>query len=93
MQTDTNSTAGGGDLRAIHEEFREAVQEAKSSYRALCLLVGLLNGETDASFSVTDREGMAVLLECIQARLELSMQGLGLTATALGMQDAWELVH
>ena len=92
MQNETNSAASG-DLRAIQGDFREAVLEAKSSYRALCLLVGLLNGETDASFSVTDREGMAVLLECIQARLELSMQGLGLTATALGMQDAWELVH
>ena len=42
---------------------------------------------------MTDREGMAVLLECIQARLELSMQGLGMTAQALGMPDAWELVH
>ena len=92
MQNETNSAASG-DLRAIHEDFREAVHEAKSRYRALCLLVGLLNGETDASFSVTDREGMAVLLECIQARLELSMQGLGLTAKALGMPDAWELVH
>ena len=93
MNIQTNSTAGGVDLRAIHEEFREATIEARSSYRAICLLVNLLNGETDASFSVTDREGMAVLLESIQGRLELSIQGLGLTAQALGMPDAWELVH
>ena len=92
MNIETNSAASG-DLRAIHEEFREAVLEAKSSYRALVLLVGLLNGETEASFSVTDREGMAVLLESIQGRLELSMQGLGLTAKAMGLPDAWELVH
>ena len=93
MNIQTNSTAGGVDLRAIHEEFREATIEARSSYRAICLLVNLLNEETDASFSVTDREGMAVLLESIQGRLELSIQGLGLTAQALGMPDAWELVH
>lgn len=89
MNIETNSTAGGVDLRTLHEEFREA----KSSYRALCLLVNLLNGETGASFSVTDREGMAVLLESIQGRLELSIQGLGVTAQAMGMPDAWELVH
>lgn len=92
MNIETNSAASG-DLRALHDEFREAALEAKSSYRAICLLVSLLNGETGASFSVTDREGMAVLLESIQGRLELSIQGLGVTAQALGMPDAWELVH
>lgn len=93
MNTQTYSTAGGVDLEALHEDFREAALEARSSYRAVCLLVRLLNGETDASFSVTDREGMAVLLESIQGRLELSIQGLGITAQALGMPDAWELMH
>ncbi|AFU45642.1 hypothetical protein C380_09710 [Acidovorax sp. KKS102] len=93
MNTQTNPTASGVDLGALHEDFREAALEARSSYRAVCLLVRLLNGETDASFSVTDREGMAVLLESIQGRLELSIQGLGITAQALGMPDAWELMH
>ena len=93
MNLETNSTAGGVDMRALHEDFREAALEARSSYRAVCLLVRLLNGETDASLSVTDREGLAVLLESIQGRLELSMQGLGITAQALGMPDAWELMH
>lgn len=93
MNLETNSTAGGVDLGALHEDFREAALEARSSYRAICLLVSLLNGETDASFSVADREGLAVLLESIQGRLELSMQGLGVTAQALGMPDAWELMH
>lgn len=93
MNLETNSTAGGVDLGALHEDFREAALEARSSYRAVCLLVKLLNGETDASLSVTDREGLAVLLESIQGRLELSMQGLGVTAQALGMPDAWELMH
>lgn len=93
MNIETNSTAGGVDLGALHEDFREAALEARSSYRAVCLLVRLLNGETDASLSVTDREGLAVLLESIQGRLELSMQGLGVTAQALGMPDAWELIH
>lgn len=93
MNLETNSTAGGVDLGALHEDFREAALEARSSYRAVCLLVRLLNGETDASLSVTDREGLAVLLESIQGRLELSMQGLGVTAQALGMPDAWELMH
>ena len=93
MILETNSTAGGVDLGALHEDFREAALEARSSYRAVCLLVRLLNGETDASLSVTDREGLAVLLESIQGRLELSMQGLGVTAQALGMPDAWELIH
>lgn len=93
MNIETNSTAGGVDLGALHEDFREAALEARSSYRAVCLLVRLLNGETDASLSVTDREGLAVLLESIQGRLELSIQGLGITAQALGMPDAWELMH
>lgn len=93
MNIETNSAAGGSDLRAIHEEFREAALEARSSYRAVCLLVRLLNGETEASFSVTDREGLAVLLESIQGRLELSMQGLCVTAQALGMPDAEALIH
>lgn len=93
MNVETNSAAGGVDLGALHEDFREAALEARSSYRAVCLLVRLLNGETDASLSVTDREGLAVLLESIQGRLELSMQGLGVTAQALGMPDAWELMH
>lgn len=93
MNQQTTSAASGGDLGAIHEDFREAVQEARRSYRALGLLVGLLHGETEASFTVTDREGMAVLLESIQERLDLSIQGLGVTAQALGMPDAWELVH
>ena len=69
------------------------ILEARGCYRAICLLVSLLNGETEASFSVADREGMAVLLESIQGRFELSMHGLGMTAQALGMPDAWELVH
>ncbi|MBI3100249.1 MAG: hypothetical protein HYY98_01655 [Burkholderiales bacterium] len=93
MNLETNSTAGGVDMRALHEDFREAALEARSSYRAACLLVRLLNGETEASFSVTDREGLAVLLESIQGRLELSIQGLGVTAQVLGMPDAWELMH
>lgn len=93
MNLETNSTAGGVDLGALHEDFREATLEARSSYRAVCLLVRLLNGETDASLSVTDREGLAVLLESVQGRLELSIQGLGVTAQALGMPDAWELMH
>ena len=93
MNIETNSTAGGVDLGALHEEFREATLEARGCYRAICLLVSLLNGETEASFSVADREGMAVLLESIRGRFELSMHGLGMTAQALGMPDAWELVH
>jgi hypothetical protein len=93
MNQQTNSAASGGNLGAIHEDFREAVHEAMRSYRALGLLVSLLHGETDVSLSVTDREGMAVLLSAIQERLDLSIQGLGVTAQALGMPDAWELVH
>lgn len=93
MNIETNSAGGGEGLTAIHTEFREATLEARSCYRALGLLIGLLNGETAASFSVTDRDGMAVLLEAIRGRLELSLQGLGLVAQSLEMPDAWELIH
>lgn len=93
MNIETNTTVGGVDIRVLHEDFREATLEAKRSYGALCLLVNLLNGETEASFSVADWEGMAVLLESIQGPLELSIQGLGVTAQALGMPDALDLVH
>lgn len=93
MNNETNSAASGGELRAMHGEFRDAVLEAKSSYRALGLLIRLLNGETVASFSMTDREGLTLLLEAIREHLDLSIQGLGVTAQAMGMPDAWELVH
>ena len=92
MNTDT-TTAQSANMAALHEDFREAALDAKGSYRAVCLLVRMLNGEGSFAFEVTDREGMAVLLEAIRDRLELSVQGLGVTAQALGMPDAWELVQ
>ena len=93
MNQQTNSVARAIDLSAMHDDFREAALDAKGSYRAVCLLVRMLNGEGSFAFEVTDREGMAVLLEAIRDRLELSVQGLGVTAQALGMPDAWELIQ
>ena len=92
MNTDINSQAGRL-VPVDHDEFRQTVQDAVGSYRAVSVLVGLLNGESEASFSVTDRAGLAVLLEAIQDRMALAVDGLGVTAKALGLPDAWELVH
>lgn len=92
MNRKTDAAAAGAGHGTMIEDFRETVLEARRSYSALGLLVGLLKGETEASLSVMDREGMAVLLECIQSQLDLSIQGMGLTARALGMPDAERLV-
>lgn len=91
MNTDT--TAPPANMAALHEDFREAAIETRGCYRAVCLLVRLLNGGEGLEFELTDREGMAVLLEAIRDRLELSVEGIGMTAQALGMPDAWELMH
>ena len=93
MNNDTNTTAPTANLAALHEDFREAAIETRGCYRAVCLLVRLLNTDKGLEFELTDREGMAVLLEAIRDRLELSVEGIGMTAQALGMPDAWELMH
>ena len=92
MNIDTNSHAGRL-VPVDHDDFRQTVQDAVDSYRAVSVLVGLLNGESEASLSVTDRAGLAVLLEAIEQRMALAVNGLGVTAKALGLPDAWELVH
>ena len=92
MNIDTNSHAGRL-VPVDHDDFRQTVQDAVDSYRAVSVLVGLLNGESEASLSVTDRAGLAVLLAAIEQRMALAVDGLGVTAKALGLPDAWELVH
>lgn len=48
-QTGSQTTAGGVDLSALHDDFREAALDTRSSYRAVCLFVtALALGMSDA---------------------------------------------
>lgn len=71
----------------MHDEFEQIVLDALGSFRAVTSLSALLRADGGGDLTVGSCEGIAVLLEGVQQRLELVVDGLGATALALGMPD------
>ncbi len=79
---------GGEQFETARGELWQAVVDAAACYRALRILRGYAELR-----AVPDREGLDLLLEAIQNRLEGSIEGMGLTARAFGLPNAMELIQ
>lgn len=69
----------------MHDDFEQMLTDATESFRAVVVLSALLRGVSPDSLDAGDRVGLAVLLEGVRHRLELTVDGLGATAAALGI--------
>lgn len=75
----------GDEPVVMHDEFEQLLTDATESFRAVVVLSALLRGVSPDSLDAGDRVGLAVLLEGVRHRLELTVDGLGATASALGI--------
>ena len=76
----------------MHDDLRELMVDAVDSFRAVKVLGLLLRGEVPPSLDTAGQHGLAVLLEGVENRLALVVDGLVVMAVALGLDDARELV-
>jgi len=65
-------------------DFRQIQMDVYGSFAAIGLLMSAVRGET-APLDEQSGLGIAVLLECIQGRLELAVDGLDVAGKALGL--------
>jgi|GEM_PF-4099448 len=65
-------------------DFRQIQMDVYGSFAAIGLLMSAVRGET-APLDEQSGLGIAVLLECIQGRLELAVDGLDVAGEALGL--------
>lgn len=69
----------------MHDEFAQLVTDATACFRAVSVLMALLRDASPDNLDAGDRLGVSVLLESVRNRLELTVDGLGATACALGV--------
>lgn len=72
----------------MHDDFRQIADDTIGSYKAVCVLMGLLNGDSAEDLDQSDRAGLAVLLEGTRYRLELAVEGLMTMGRELGIPEA-----
>lgn len=72
----------------MHDDFRQIADDTIGSYRAVCVLSDLLNGNSVDDLDQNDRVGLAVLLEGTRYRLELAVEGLMTMGRELGIPEA-----
>lgn len=75
----------------MHDDLRELMVDAVDSFRAVKVLGLLLRGEVPPELDKAGQHGLAVLLEGVENRLALVVDGLVVMAVALGLDDAREL--
>lgn len=76
----------------MHDDFRQIADDTIGSYKAVCMLMGLLNGDSPDDLDQNDRVGLAVLLEGTRYRLELAVEGLMTMGRELGILETNSLV-
>lgn len=69
------------------DDFAQVAQDTLGSYRAICVLMDLLNGDSPECMEPDDRAGMAILLEGMRYRLELAVEGLRAMGRSLHMES------
>lgn len=94
--TDVNRTPSPQLSETIHphldgDEFRQIVLDVAYSRQALAVLANLLQGRGAELLAGGHGPGLAVLLESPAQRLQLALDGLEDTATALRIEGVREL--
>jgi hypothetical protein len=77
----------------MHEDLLELLADTKASYCAVAVLVNLLRGSPDHPLNAMDCSGLSELMGSVQGRIELTLDGLVMVATALGLPNAREFAH
>lgn len=72
----------------MHDDYRQIADDTIGSYKAVCVLMGLLNGDSPEDLDQNDRAGLAVLLEGTRYRLELAVEGLMTMGRELGIPES-----
>lgn len=67
---------GDDEPVVMHEDFAQVARDTLGSYKAVCVLMDLLNGDCPEDLEQEDRIGLSVLLEGTRYRLELAVEGL-----------------
>lgn len=70
----------------LHEDVAQMLSDATGCFRAVCVLGALLRADSPDNLDAGDRIGLAVLLEGVRHRLEMTVDGLSAAAVAMGLQ-------
>lgn len=76
----------------MHDDLRELVVDTVASFRAVKVLGLMLRGDVPPDLDTAGRYGLGVLLESVENRLALVVDGMVVMAVALGLDEARELV-